>query len=83
MYGILLVIKTTQFLGVNAEMKKVLLLGFAALLMILAACSDDEGQDSEVVAETTAGNVTQEEFYNELNELYGEEVLKIWSRVKS
>ncbi|MFD2639275.1 peptidylprolyl isomerase [Piscibacillus salipiscarius] len=57
-------------------MKKVLLLGFAALLMILAACSDDEGQDSEVVAETTAGNVTQEEFYNELNELYGEEVLK-------
>ncbi|MGP4073925.1 peptidylprolyl isomerase [Piscibacillus sp. B03] len=57
-------------------MKKVLLLGFAAMLTILVACSDDEAQDSEVVAETSAGNITQEEFYNELKELYGEDVLE-------
>ncbi|WP_277673762.1 peptidylprolyl isomerase [Piscibacillus halophilus] len=56
-------------------MKKVLLVGLAVILMVLAACSNDE-DDSEVIAETAAGNITKEEFYNELAEMYGEDVLK-------
>ncbi|MBN6205091.1 peptidylprolyl isomerase [Ralstonia pickettii] len=38
----------------------------------LAACSSD---DSEAVVETSAGNITKEEFYDELKDRYGEDVL--------
>ncbi|TFB22097.1 foldase [Filobacillus milosensis] len=57
-------------------MKKFLLIGLALCLTILAACTEEESQDPEVIAETAAGDVTKEDYYNELKELYGEQVLK-------
>ena len=45
----------------------------AFTLIILAACSSD---DSETVAESTAGDITKEEFYEELKDRYGESVLR-------
>lgn len=55
----------------------------AALLTVgvitLSACS---GDDSETVVETSAGNVTKDEFYEELKDRYGEEVLRELVTVK-
>lgn len=45
----------------------------AFTLIILAACSSD---DSETVVESTAGDITKEEFYEELKDRYGESVLR-------
>lgn len=45
----------------------------AFTLIILAACSSD---DSETVVESTAGDITKEEFYEELKDRYGEAVLR-------
>lgn len=51
-------------------------LAMAALVtasaLTLAACSSD---DSEAVVETSAGNITKDEFYEELKDRYGEDVL--------
>ncbi|MEQ6377907.1 peptidylprolyl isomerase [Bacillaceae bacterium S4-13-56] len=53
-------------------MKKLgLALGITGILIGTTACSDKE----EVIAETNAGNITQEEFYQELKEQYGNQVL--------
>ncbi|MEQ6390568.1 peptidylprolyl isomerase [Bacillaceae bacterium S4-13-58] len=46
-------------------------LGITGILIGTTACSDKE----EVIAETNAGNITQEEFYQELKEQYGNQVL--------
>ncbi|MFC3040688.1 peptidylprolyl isomerase [Virgibacillus xinjiangensis] len=46
----------------------------AAGALTLAACSDDSG--SETVVESEAGNITQEEFYEELKDRHGEAVLQ-------
>lgn len=44
---------------------------------MLTACSgNDTGSDSQVIVETDAGNITKEEFYNELKKAQGEFVLK-------
>lgn len=45
----------------------------AFTLVFLAACSSD---DSETVVESTAGDITKEEFYEELKDRYGESVLR-------
>lgn len=47
-----------------------------ASVLTLAACNSDKGDNSEVVAETSGGNVTKEEFYQELKERHGDAVLK-------
>ncbi|RPF50162.1 peptidylprolyl isomerase [Aquisalibacillus elongatus] len=64
-------------------MKKVLLILLALGLAVLAACTDDESNqedeqedNQEVVAETAAGDITKDEFYEELKELHGEKVLQ-------
>jgi len=44
-----------------------------ASIFTLAACSDSD--DSETVAETDAGDITKEEFYEEMKSRAGEEVL--------
>src|SRR5699024_9797329 len=44
-----------------------------ASIFTLAACSDSD--DSETVVETDAGDITKEEFYEEMKSRAGEEVL--------
>lgn len=52
---------------------------FTVGVITLSACS---GDDSETVVETSAGNVTKDEFYEELKDRYGEEVLRELVTVK-
>lgn len=52
--------------------KLVLSVGLVIGVLSLTACNND----SEVIVESKAGNITKEEFYNELKERYGEEVLQ-------
>ncbi|UOQ43513.1 peptidylprolyl isomerase [Halobacillus salinarum] len=57
-------------------MKKVLIsAALAASVFSLSACSSS-GDDSKVVVETKDGNVTKDEFYEELKDKYGEEILQ-------
>ncbi|RYG72861.1 foldase [Lentibacillus lipolyticus] len=57
-------------------MKKVAIaVTLTASIFTLAACNSGEG-DSEVIAETNAGNITKDEFYQELKDRYGESVLQ-------
>lgn len=57
-------------------MKKVAIaVTLSASILALGACSSDKA-DSEVVVKTDAGDITKEEFYNELKDRYGEEVLQ-------
>ncbi len=61
-------------LGVYVQMKKVLVsAAFAASVITLSACSSD---DSETVVETDSGDVTKEQFYQELVDNGGEQVLQ-------
>lgn len=54
-------------------MKKLAIAGLLTAGMItLAACS---GQDPEVVVESEAGNITKEEFYEELKDRHGADVI--------
>ncbi|MGA9287384.1 MAG: peptidylprolyl isomerase [Anaerobacillus sp.] len=57
-------------------MKKMFIM-LSALIAILAvsACSNDSSDNSEAVVETSAGNVTKEEFYQALKDQAGEAVL--------
>ncbi|MBP1947334.1 peptidylprolyl isomerase [Virgibacillus litoralis] len=48
----------------------------SATILGLTACNSDESDNSEVVAETKAGNVTKEEFYQELKDTNGASVLQ-------
>ncbi|MCF3942027.1 peptidylprolyl isomerase [Oceanobacillus alkalisoli] len=48
-------------------------------VLTLSACS---GDDSEAVVETSAGDITKEDFYEELKDRYGEEVLRELVTVK-
>ncbi|WP_411955009.1 peptidylprolyl isomerase [Alkalibacillus sp. S2W] len=52
-------------------MKKLIVLLLASILFI-TACQSEE----EVVVESETGNITKDEFYNELKERHGEEVLE-------
>lgn len=52
----------------------ILLTAFIAILAI-SACSNNSGDDSEVVVETGAGNITKEEFYQAMKDQTGETVL--------
>jgi foldase protein PrsA len=57
-------------------MKKVAIaVTLSASILALGACSSDKA-DSEVVVKSKAGDITKEEFYNELKDRYGEEVLQ-------
>lgn len=55
----------------ESELKKLIVLLFASILVI-TACQSDE----EVVVESQSGDITKDEFYNELKERHGEEVLE-------
>ncbi|GEL78397.1 peptidylprolyl isomerase [Tenuibacillus multivorans] len=59
-------------------MKKVLLLSsFLLLLIVVSACTSDQSEDaSEAIAETPAGDISKDDFYNELKDRYGEQVLQ-------
>ncbi|SEQ41158.1 foldase protein PrsA [Virgibacillus subterraneus] len=48
----------------------------SATILGMTACNSDESGNSEVVAETNAGNVTKEEFYQELKDSNGASVLQ-------
>ncbi|SFA81370.1 foldase protein PrsA [Lentibacillus halodurans] len=52
-----------------------------ASVFTLAACNSDEG-DSEAVVETNAGDVTKEEFYQEMKDRFGSDVLRELVTVK-
>ena len=53
-------------------MRKVLIsITAAASILTLSACNSS-GSNSEVIVETSAGNISQEEFYNELKDQFGE-----------
>lgn len=51
-------------------------MGLALILILFAACSDQEKPDPEIIATTEYGEITKEQFYNELKERFGEDVLK-------
>ncbi len=51
-----------------------LILGLA-IAMILSACNNDTETDGEVIVETAFGEITKDEFYEELKARYGREVL--------
>ncbi|MET3683525.1 foldase protein PrsA [Alkalibacillus flavidus] len=55
-------------------MKKIISLLFVLFvaMLFMTACQSDE----EVVVESEAGNITQDEFYQELKDRYGEDVLR-------
>lgn len=57
-------------------MKKVAIaVTLTAGVLSLGACSSDKAE-SEVVVETSAGNITKEDFYQELKDTYGDAVLQ-------
>ncbi|MGJ9459324.1 peptidylprolyl isomerase [Oceanobacillus sp. CF4.6] len=63
-------------------MKKLALAAtITAGIFTLAACSSDEA-DSEIVAQSTAGDITKEEFYEELKDRNGEAILSEMVTVK-
>lgn len=47
----------------------------SASLLALGACSSNN-DDSDVVVETSAGNITKEQFYNEMKDRFGDSVLR-------
>src|SRR5699024_3032457 len=51
------------------------------LVLALAACTSDK-DDSDTVAETKAGNITKDEFYNRLKDEAGEDILQQMVLVK-
>lgn len=57
-------------------MKKIIIASTLTLgLFGLSACGDSASSDPDVVVETSAGDVTKDEFYNELKDAHGAEVL--------
>jgi foldase protein PrsA len=48
---------------------------FSSTLLFLGACSTSQAE-SEVIAETSAGTITKDEFYQELKDRYGDIVLE-------
>lgn len=61
-------------LGVVLMKKWILSLLLLAGIVTLAACNN--GDNSEAVAETKAGNITKDELYEEMKKTYGEQVLQ-------
>ncbi|WP_404431911.1 peptidylprolyl isomerase [Sutcliffiella horikoshii] len=58
-------------------MKKwMIALGATASILALSACNNDKADNSEVIAETSAGNITQDELYEAMKDRFGEEVLR-------
>lgn len=51
-------------------------------VLLTAACSAEKASNQGVVVETEAGNITEEDFYNELKERYGQDLLKEMVLVK-
>ncbi|KMJ57927.1 hypothetical protein AB685_13925 [Bacillus sp. LL01] len=47
-----------------------------ASLLALSACNTDKADNSKVIAETSAGNITQSELYEAMKDRFGEEVLR-------
>lgn len=48
----------------------------AAGVLTVSACSQTQGDNEELVVETKNGNITKEEFYQELKNRHGEQVLQ-------
>ncbi|MYL32367.1 foldase [Pontibacillus yanchengensis] len=48
---------------------------FAASVLALTACSQSQSDQSELVVESKNGNITKEQFYEELKDRYGDQVL--------
>ncbi|WP_330948555.1 peptidylprolyl isomerase [Virgibacillus sp. MG-45] len=59
--------------------KLVLAVTLTAGVLALSACNSD---DTDVVVESKAGNITKDEYYNELKDRYGESVLQEMVLVK-
>ncbi len=58
-------------------MKKwIIAVSATASLFALSACNNDGSDNSEVIAETSAGNITQAELYEAMKDRFGEEVLR-------
>ena len=58
-------------------MKKwMIALGATASILALSACNNDKADESKVIAETSAGNITQEELYEAMKDRFGEQVLR-------
>ena len=47
-----------------------------ASLLALSACNNTASDDSAVIAETSAGNITEAELYEAMKERFGEEILR-------
>ncbi|MDQ0254214.1 foldase protein PrsA [Evansella vedderi] len=57
-------------------MKRILTLLSIPLLIIVTACGEtNNAQSGDIVVETSVGNITEEEFVQQLKDLYGETVL--------
>lgn len=55
--------------------QKTMALVFISTLLVLGACNTSQAE-SEVIAETNAGTITKDEFYQELKDRYGDVVLE-------
>src|SRR5690625_3117981 len=54
---------------------KTMAIVFSSTLLFLGACNESQAE-SEVIAETSAGTITKDEFYQELKDRYGDIVLE-------
>ncbi|MBB4826549.1 foldase protein PrsA [Sporosarcina luteola] len=58
-------------------MKKTLIaISLATSVLALSACSDKKAADDEVIASTKYGNITKEDFYNEMKDAIGVQVVE-------
>lgn len=72
-------LKRKNQLGVRKHMKKFILAVTVVMgAAVLSACNDnsDSTKDGEIVAETEAGAITKEEFYEEMKKRVGEDLLR-------
>lgn len=65
--------------------KAILALSISAGVLALTGCNNAEGADSEVIVESSAGDITKEQLYEAMKDRYGEQVLRelVYSTVLS
>lgn len=64
------------------QLKKTLILSSLCLLLITACGDTNDGQAGDIIVETSAGNITEEEFIQELKAQHGETVLNELVQIK-
>lgn len=74
-YGIVSHVFNFERIGVSNMKKWILSVTAAAAIVGLTACNGNSSDNSDVIVETSAGNITQNDLYEKLKDQYGEMVL--------